>query len=253
MRRSQNWSFGGAKLIRLALMSLTRLLAIAFVAASVTAPAVAVAQETPQDYNDSVCSPRKAGEQCQGGDGRKTPGGGNTGNVSHKGWPAITGVLWKVTESKGTHRKQGGELNDELLGHHGNDTIIGGAGKDVLWGDWELAGNGSSQSDTLRGGDGNDFLYPSHGKNNMYGGGGNDRIIAYYGHGLIDCGEGKGDYAQTRWQSNAYRVRNCERVRHFCAFGSKPNGDCKKPGDSALAVLSRQDSQRALLAFLDAW
>ena len=70
---------------------------------------------------------------------------------------------------------------------------------------------------------------------------------------MIDCGPGTGDYAQTRWQSSAYKVRNCERVRHFCAFGSKPNGDCKKPGENALAVLSRQASQSALLSFLDAW
>jgi hypothetical protein len=128
-----------------------------------------------------------------------------------------------------------------------------GTGKDVLWGDWELAGNGTGQSDVLRGGAGNDFLYPSHGHNLLLGGPGNDRIIAYYGHGLIDCGPGTGDYAQTRWQSGAYKVRNCERVRHFCAFGSKPNGDCKKPGESAFAVLSRQASQSALLARLDAW
>ena len=47
--------------------------------------------------------------------------------------------------------------------------------------------------------------------------------------------------------------RNCELIRHFCAFGSKPNGDCKKPGENAFAVLSRQASQRALLARLDAW
>ena len=131
------------------------------------------------------------------------------------------------------HQRTGTEDNDELLGHHGNDKVVGLDGKDVLWGDWELAGNATNQSDVLRGGDGNDFLYPSHGKNLMYGGDGNDRIIAYYGHGLIDCGPGKKDYAQTRWQSNAYRVRNCEHIRHFCAFGSKPNGDCKKPGESA--------------------
>src|SRR4051812_18234931 len=202
-----------------------------------------------EEYAGNVCAAARSGEQCASGRGRKTPGGGNTGNVSHKGWPAITGVLWKVTMAKGTHRLVGDSLNDELLGHHGNDTTIGNGGKDVLWGDWELAGNGTSQSDVLRGGDGNDFLYPGHGKNLMYGGGGNDRIIAYYGHGLIDCGPGK-DYAQTRWQSNAYKVRNCEHVRHFCAFGSKPNGDCKQPGESSLAVLSRQASQRSLLAFL---
>jgi hypothetical protein len=189
----------------------------------------ALAQETDR------CGPDKAGEQCGEGNGRKTPGGGE--KVSHKGWPAITGILWTVLDS-GDHERTGTDDNDELLGHHGDDKIAGGAGKDVLWGDWELRGNGPNQSDVLRGGDGNDFLYPSHGKNLMYGGAGNDRIIAYYGRGLIDCGPGDHDVAQTRWQSNAYRVRNCERVRHFCAFGSKPNGDCKKPGETA-ALLRR--------------
>jgi hemolysin type calcium-binding protein len=188
-----------------------------------------------QDDETDRCAPRKSGEQCGEGNGRMTPGGGSS--VSHKGWPAITGILWKVTDS-GDHSRTGTEDNDELLGHHGDDKVVGLAGKDVLWGDWELAGNGSNQSDVLRGGDGNDFLYPSHGKNLMYGGAGNDRIIAYYGHGLIDCGPGADDYAQTRWQSSAYKVRNCERVRHFCAFGSKPNGDCKKPGDK-VALLRR--------------
>jgi hypothetical protein len=178
------------------------------------------------------CGPPKTGEQCGEGNGRQTPGGAGTGNVSHKGWPPITGILWKVLDSR-DHQRTGTADNDELLGHHGDDTVVGGAGKDVLWGDWELDGNTSNQTDVLRGGDGNDFLYPSHGKNTLYGGAGNDRIIAYYGHGLIDCGPGDHDYAQTRWQSSAYKVRNCERVRHFCAFGSKPNGDCKKPGEKA--------------------
>jgi hypothetical protein len=216
-------------------------------AACLVTPATALAQD-----GGDRCAPRKSGEQCGEGNGRKTAGGGNTGNVSHAGWPAITGILWKVQDS-GNHTRTGTADNDELLGHHGNDKVVGLDGKDVLWGDWELAGNGSNQSDVLRGGNGNDFLYPSHGKNLMYGGPGNDRIIAYYGHGIIDCGPGTGDYAQTRWQSNAYKVRNCERVRHFCAFGSKPNGDCKKPGESAFAVLSRQASQRSLLSFLEVW
>jgi hypothetical protein len=175
------------------------------------------------------CGAVKPGEQCGPGHGRRTPGGGE--KVSHKGWPAITGVLWQVLDD-GNHRYTGTPANDELLGHHGDDTIVGGAGRDVLWGDWELRGNGTGQTDVLHGGDGNDFLYPSHGKNLLYGGGGNDRIIAYYGHGLIDCGPGADDYAQTR-QNGAYTVRNCERVRHFCAFGSRPNGDCRKPGEKA--------------------
>ncbi len=171
----------------------------------------------------------KAGEQCGEGNGRQTPGGSGTGKVSHKGWPKITGILWQVLDS-GNHQRTGTEDNDELLGHHGNEKLNGGPGKDVIWGDWDPKNNNSKQSDMLYGGDGNDFIYPSHGKNVMYGGRGNDRIIAYYGHGTIDCGPGAKDYAQTR-MNNAYKVRNCEIIRHFCAFGSKPNGDCKKPGE----------------------
>ena len=176
------------------------------------APAAALAQD-----DVDRCEPRKQGEQCGEGNGRQTPGGAGTGKVSHKGWPKITGILWQVLDSR-DHERAGTEDNDELLGHHGDDKVSGLDGKDVLWGDWELKGNGPNQSDVLRGGNGNDFLYPGHGKNLMYGGAGNDRIIAYYGHGLIDCGPGEKDFAQTRWQSNAYKVRNCEHVRHFLSL-----------------------------------
>src|SRR3954466_11892041 len=49
------------------------------------------------------CAPVKSGEQCGEGNGRTTEGGSGTGKVSHKGWPPITGVLWKVLEQRGTH------------------------------------------------------------------------------------------------------------------------------------------------------
>jgi len=169
--------------------------------------------------------------RCQPGHGRHTSGGG--GKVSHIGWPHVTGILWIVMPATSGKADGGTWLNDELLGSHGNDTLSGGAGHDILWGDWDPKNNNAKQSDVVRGGDGNDFLYPSHGKNLLYGGAGNDRIIAYYGHGTIDCGPGAKDYAQTR-TNNAYKVRNCEIIRHFCAYGSKPNGDCKKPGEGLL-------------------
>jgi hypothetical protein len=175
------------------------------------------------------CGQLKANEKCHEGNGQRAAGGGD--KVSHKGWPAITGIYWQVEDGHNS-KHSGTPDNDELLGHHGNDTISGLAGKDVIWGDWE-PNNPSGQKDVMYGGDGNDFIYPSHGLNRMYGGRGNDRIIAYYGHGTIDCGPGKKDFAQTRWQSTAYKVKNCEVIRHFCAFGSKPNGDCKKPGEKA--------------------
>jgi RTX calcium-binding nonapeptide repeat (4 copies) len=174
------------------------------------------------------CGQLKANEKCHEGNGAKAPGGGE--KVSHKGWPAITGIYWQVEDGHNS-KHSGTPDNDELLGHHGNDTISGLAGKDVIWGDWE-PNNPSSQTDVMYGGDGNDFIYPSHGLNRMFGGRGNDRIIAFYGHGTIDCGPGKSDFVQTR-ENGAYKVKNCEVIRHFCAFGSKPNGDCKKPGEKA--------------------
>src|SRR3954454_23128309 len=85
----------------------------------------------PQE--EDRCGDVNSGEQCGEGNGRTTEGGSGTGKVSHKGWPRITGILWKVLEARGTHRHEGTEDNDELLGHHGNDTVIGNAGKDVLW------------------------------------------------------------------------------------------------------------------------
>jgi Ca2+-binding RTX toxin-like protein len=197
-----------------------KLALVAVLTAGLAAPALA--------QNADLCANTKSGEQCGPGNGRRVPGGGD--KVSHAGWPAITGVLWQVLDS-GNHHFVGGPDNDEILGHHGNDTLAGGGGKDVLWADWE-ANNPSNQTDILRGGAGNDFLYPSHGRNTLLGGPGNDRIIAYYGHGTIDCGPGSNDYAQVR-ENGAYKVSNCERIRHFCQFGSKPNGDCKKPGEKA--------------------
>jgi Ca2+-binding RTX toxin-like protein len=191
-----------------------------FLTAALAAPALA---------QDDPCAAAKAGEQCGPGNGRHLPGGGD--KVSHKGWPAITGVLWKVLDG-GDHHFVGGPANDEILGLHGNDTLAGEGGNDVIWGDQSATVNPASQHDVLRGGDGNDFLYPSHGANTLLGGPGNDRIIAYYGHGTIDCGPGDKDYVQTR-ENGAYKVKNCEIVRHFCAYGSKPNGDCKKPGEKS--------------------
>jgi RTX calcium-binding nonapeptide repeat (4 copies) len=202
-------------------------------ASSLSAQTVTVG-EKPKDY----CEPRRAGEQCGPGNGRKTPGGG--GKVSHKGWPRITGVLWSVQEGgRGAHSHTGGPLNDELLGHHGSDTIDGAEGHDVIWGDWDPNNNNSSQRDKLNGGPGNDWIYPSHGNSRVKGGAGNDYVYAFYGRGTIDCGPGKHDKARVRLV-NKYKVRNCETILHFCAFGSDGHGGCLKPGEHK-AVRSRRD------------
>ena len=70
-----------------------------------------------------------------------------------------------------------GTVNLEAHGGDGNDTITGGAGHDVIWGD---QGN-----DTLTGSAGNDVLV---------GGSGSDRLVGSAGHDLLISGELMGDH-----------------------------------------------------------
>jgi len=183
-----------------------------------------------------LCAPRRAGEQCGLGNARRTAGGGE--KVSHKGWPAITGILWKVLDS-GRHTKTGGLGNDELLGHHGSEVLRGGSGKDVIWGDWDPTNNGTHQIDRLFGDAGNDWIYSSHGRNTIRAGSGKDYVWAYYGAGSIDCGPGV-DTLRIKL-SNRYSVHNCERIKNFCSFGSKPGnrGGCYKPGERPASTARR--------------
>jgi hypothetical protein len=180
----------------------------------------------PGGASVSPCAPVQSGVQCGPGNGRRTAGGGE--KVPHKGWPAVTGILWKVLDSRG-HNKTGGPDNDELLGHHGSDKLDGGAGHDILWGDWDPSNNNSRQHDVLNGGKGNDWIYPSHGSTVVRGGAGKDYIWAYYGRGSIDCGPGN-DTARVKL-NGPWKLHNCERILHFCAFGSDGHGGCLKPGE----------------------
>jgi RTX calcium-binding nonapeptide repeat (4 copies) len=213
------------------------MLLVLALAAGVVALAAAPAAPSPgtQATPDDPCAAMDPSIQCGPGNGRRTVGGGE--KVPHTGWPRITGVLAKVLDSSG-RRMVGGADNDELLGHHGSDTIVGGPGRDVLWGDWDPSGNTSRQRDVLRGGAGDDFIYPSHGTTRVIAGPGNDHVWAFFGRGTIDCGPGTRDVARIR-ENGAFRTRNCERIQHFCQFGSNSDGSCRKPGETLAARAGR--------------
>jgi len=160
------------------------------------------------EYRARVCRHAPAGTSCRAGRGRRTPGGAGVGKVSHRHWPAITGV-YLTFPSFGGGRLVGAERADELLGHHRSDWISGGGSRDVIWGDWDAAGNSTTQRDRLSGGAGSDFIYTSHGRNTVRGGPGDDFIWASHGQGTIDCGPGI-DTVRLRKHGSRYRLRNCE-------------------------------------------
>lgn len=214
MRGDRNW--------------LTHLLAVLLVL-SLAVPLASQARH--HDFSPGKCGPRESGVNCGPGNNRTTAGGKGTGKVPHndgagRSWPAISGILWQVKDRK-DRTKVGGPKNDELLGHHGSERLSGGGGHDVIWGDWDPNGNTTKQRDTLSGGSGNDWIYPSHGRTVVRGGQGNDYVWAYYGKGTIDCGPGR-DTARVR-TNGAFKLRNCEKIRHFCAHGQNSKGQCLSP------------------------
>lgn len=195
-------------------------------AAALVGPLAGEAQSPAQ-----LCRPAEPGVNCGPGNNRRAPGGGD--KVPHddgagRRWPALSGILWQVLDAPGNHAQDGGAANDELLGHHGSDRLAGRGGHDIIWGDWDPKGNTTKQRDALYGGPGNDWLYPSHGRSVVYGGPGTDYVWAFYGKGTIDCGPGR-DTARVR-MNGAFKLRDCEIVKHFCAFGSDGSGGCRKPG-----------------------
>ncbi|HLQ47124.1 MAG TPA: calcium-binding protein, partial [Planctomycetaceae bacterium] len=73
-------------------------------------------------------------------------------------------------------------LNDTLLGGHGNDLISAGSGVNII--------DGGDGNDTLSGGAGNDSVLGNDGNDDIDGGVGNDTVIGGNGLDTIDGGGG---------------------------------------------------------------
>ena len=153
---------------------------------------------------------------CRLGTGQTTPGGAANQKASHQGWPGVTGVYWVLPPSGGSGKAT--SANDELLGNHGNDTLDGGPGSDIIWGDMLPTGNNTWQHDVLIGGSGNDFIYASHGYNVIKAGAGNDVVHAHFGRGIVDCGKGNDLLYLSHKRRTGWKVRNCERITYHAGL-----------------------------------
>jgi Ca2+-binding RTX toxin-like protein len=133
--------------------------------------------------------------------------------TSHEGWPKVNGKL-KINKNDRNGTINGTARSDELLGGHGNDTLNGLDGSDILWGDYKPSGQGTKQFDHINGGGGADFIYSSHGHNVIDAGAGNDSLKAHYGYGKIDCGPGIDRLYVSRRAQKKYKITRCETISH---------------------------------------
>jgi len=106
------------------------------------------------------------------------------------------------------------ERHNELLGGHGNDTIIGGRKGDVIWGDYKPSGQPTTQVDRLYGRGGRDFIYASHGLNYVFTGAGRDIVHAHFGRGEIHCGSSDVVVYISHRSRPRYHLVGCRRVSY---------------------------------------
>jgi hypothetical protein len=139
-------------------------------------------------------------------------GGLAAANTSHAGWPKIDGKLVVNRNDEARTLRGTPGRHNELLGGHGDDTIVASDVGDVLWGDYKPSDQPDAQTDTIGGGAGKDFVYASHGRNVISSGGGADQIHAHFGRGSITCTSREPTIFLSHRSRKHYKLHGCPHV-----------------------------------------
>jgi Ca2+-binding RTX toxin-like protein len=111
--------------------------------------------------------------------------------ASHEGWPQDQCLKIDKGPAGASHTLVGlKRVHNWLLGGYGDDTLYAGDEGDVLWGDYQPAGQREDERDYIHGGAGEDWIYSSHGYNEIWTGAGDDHLALVYGHGVVFCNGG---------------------------------------------------------------
>ena len=139
-------------------------------------------------------------------------------NVSHCGWPQITGMFFNAGATKcdvcprtpdasltimGTP-----SLNDMLLGGRGDVTIIAGNGNNVLWAD-RVPNGPRTQKARITAGSGDNIVYAGPGTNTIVVGSGRNLIHAWQGRGAITCASQRSVVHVMRRSRTHYAIHGC--------------------------------------------
>ena len=109
--------------------------------------------------------------------------------TSHAGWPADQHLVMDKGPAGRTHTLTGRPgVHNYLLGGYGNDTILGGDGGDVIWGDYHESGWPSFQTAVIHAGNGKNFIYANDTLNYVWTGSNPATVVhAHEDGGIIHC------------------------------------------------------------------
>jgi hypothetical protein len=145
-------------------------------------------------------------------------------NVSHCGWPQITGMFFNTggttcdvcphTPDAALTIQGTPDLNDELLGGRGNVTILAGNGNNVLWAD-RVPHGPRSQFAHITAGNGNNIVYAGPGTNHIVVGTGANVVHAWQGRGTIACASRRSVVRTMRRSRTRYVIHGCTVVKGY--------------------------------------
>lgn len=161
-------------------------------------------------WNDDVLFGGDGNDKLTGREGADLIDGGEGNDFLAGDGPSVQGVFGTTVKTDhGDDTLNGGGGDDVIWANGGDDLLSGGDGNDSLWGDDDYADwtdPANHGKDQLSGGDGADQLIGGGNDDVLLGGTGDDRIWAdggttvlldgrFHGRDLVDAGEGD-DYAE---------------------------------------------------------
>jgi hypothetical protein len=137
-------------------------------------------------------------------------------NTSHAGWPRIDRLLMDkgpAGEQHVLHAVPG--VHNELLGGYGSDTIYGGDGGDVIWGDYHPGGV-AGQTSVIHAGNGKNFIYATHSVSYIWTGTNPATVVhAHEGSGVIHCENPHIIVFTSHHALPRYKLHGCKRISFF--------------------------------------